>query len=139
MGQGPVLVDLPKDVTQGDPFPECTTDFPEKVYLPGYTWQSKPAPELLAEAAALLRKSKRPLLYLGGGCIASGAHDAAKACARIDAHDRTVVLDDLRVTMRVHMLIHHGFDIRWDHADTMRIVALEVSLDKMVGNCVSMG
>ena len=33
--QGPVLVDLPKDVTQGDPFPECTTDFPEKVYLPG--------------------------------------------------------------------------------------------------------
>mgnify|MGYP003317413150 CR=1 FL=1 len=67
------------------------------------------------------------------------SHDAAKARARIDAHDRIVVLDDLRMTMRVHMLIHHGFDIRWDHADTMRIVALEVSLDKMVGNCVSMG
>ena len=79
--QGPVLIDLPKDVTQGAPFPECTTDFPEKVYLPGYTWQTKPAPELLAEAAALLRKSKRPLLYLGGGCIASGAHEAAKAFA----------------------------------------------------------
>ena len=79
--QGPVLVDLPKDVTQGDPFPECTADFPEKVYLPGYTWQTKPALELLEAAAALLRRSKRPLLYLGGGCIASGGHEAAKAFA----------------------------------------------------------
>ena len=79
--QGPVLVDLPKDVTQGAPFPECTTDFPEKVYLPGYHWQSKTAPEILEQAAALLRQSKRPLLYLGGGCIASGAHEAAKAFA----------------------------------------------------------
>ena len=79
--QGPVLVDLPKDVTQGDPFPECTADFPEKVYLPGYTWQTKPAPELLEAAAVLLRRSKRPLLYLGGGCIASGGHEAAKAFA----------------------------------------------------------
>ena len=79
--QGPVLVDLPKDVTQGDPFPECTADFPEKVYLPGYTWQTKPAVEVLEAAAALLRRSKRPLLYLGGGCIASGGHEAAKAFA----------------------------------------------------------
>ena len=79
--QGPVLVDLPKDVTQGDPFPECTADFPEKVYLPGYTWQTKPALEMLEAAAALLRRSKRPLLYLGGGCIASGGHEAAKAFA----------------------------------------------------------
>ena len=79
--QGPVLVDLPKDVTQGDPFPECTADFPEKVYLPGYTWQTKPAPELLEAAATLLRRSKCPLLYLGGGCIASGAHEVARAFA----------------------------------------------------------
>ena len=79
--QGPVLVDLPKDVTQGPPFPECTTDFPAKVYLPGYTWQTKSAPALLEAAAALLRRSKRPLLYLGGGCIASGGHEAAKSFA----------------------------------------------------------
>ena len=79
--QGPVLVDLPKDVTQGAPFPECTTDFPDKVYLPGYTWQTKPAPELLEAAATLLRRSTRPLLYLGGGCIASGGHEAAKSFA----------------------------------------------------------
>ena len=78
---GPVLVDLPKDVTEGDPFPNCTTDFPEKVYLPGYHWQSKADPARLQEAAQLLHQSKRPLLYLGGGCIASGAHTIAKAFA----------------------------------------------------------
>lgn len=79
--QGPVLVDLPKDITQGDPFPECTTDFPEKVFLPGYHLHNKPDPAQLRQAADLLRASKRPLLYYGGGCVSAGAHEAAKAFA----------------------------------------------------------
>ncbi len=74
---GPVLVDLPKDVTSA----ECNASFPEKVFLPGYHWQSKPDVECLKEAAALLRQSKRPVLYLGGGCIAAGAHEVALAFA----------------------------------------------------------
>ena len=79
--QGPVLVDLPKDVTQGHPFPECTTDYPEKVYLPGYQLHPKPDPRRLEEAARLLLASRRPVLYLGGGCVASGGHEAALAFA----------------------------------------------------------
>ena len=75
--KGPVLVDLPKDVTSE----ECDAPFPEKVYLPGYHWQPKPDPQLLQEAGDLLAASRRPLLYLGGGCVASGAHDAALAFA----------------------------------------------------------
>ena len=76
--QGPVLVDLPKDVTQSQ---DCTARWPEKVHLPGYRLDPKPDPELLTEAARLLRHSKRPLLYLGGGCVAAGAHKAALAFA----------------------------------------------------------
>ena len=75
--KGPVLVDLPKDVTSE----ECDAPFPEKVYLPGYHWQPKPDVQLLEEAGDLIAASKRPLLYLGGGCVASGAHDAAHAFA----------------------------------------------------------
>ncbi len=75
--KGPVLVDLPKDVTSA----ECRADFPERVYLPGYSVRSKADPDRLREAAELLRGSRRPLLYLGGGAIAAGAHDAAKAFA----------------------------------------------------------
>ena len=78
---GPVLVDLPKDVTQGHPLPECTTDFPEKVYLPGYHLHPKPDPQYLEEAAKLLMASRRPVLYLGGGCIAAGGHQIARAFA----------------------------------------------------------
>ena len=75
--KGPVLVDLPKDVTSA----ECRTDFPERVYLPGYSVRSKADPERLREAAGFLRRSRRPLLYLGGGAIAAGAHEAARAFA----------------------------------------------------------
>ena len=75
--KGPVLVDLPKDVTSA----ESDTPFPEKVYLPGYRWQPKPDVQKLEEAGVLLARSKRPLLYLGGGCVASGAHEAALAFA----------------------------------------------------------
>lgn len=75
--KGPVLVDLPKDVTSD----ECTRDFPDRVHLPGYNVRSKADPVLLEEAARLIRNSRRPLLYLGGGAVASGAHHAAKAFA----------------------------------------------------------
>ncbi len=75
--KGPVLVDLPKDVTSA----ECRADFPERVYLPGYSVRSKADPERLREAAEIIRRSRRPLLYLGGGAIAAGAHEAAKAFA----------------------------------------------------------
>ena len=75
--RGPVLVDLPKDVTTA----EASVDFPEKVYLPGYHVEPKPDPQKMEEAARLLRASRRPLLYLGGGCIAAGAHEAALAFA----------------------------------------------------------
>ena len=74
---GPVLVDLPKDVTSA----ECNADFPEKVFLPGYHSQTKADAESLKEAARLLRKCKRPVLYLGGGCVAAGGHEAALAFA----------------------------------------------------------
>jgi acetolactate synthase I/II/III large subunit len=74
---GPVLVDLPKDIAAA----ECRAEFPEQVSLPGYRCQSRPAPEALRQAARLLARSRRPLLYLGGGCIASGAHEALRALA----------------------------------------------------------
>ncbi len=75
--KGPVLVDLPKDITSA----ECTADFPDKLDLPGYHWEPKPDPARLKEAARLLSQGQRPLLYAGGGCIAAGAQDALKALA----------------------------------------------------------
>lgn len=69
---GPVLVDLPKDVTSGP----CTAPFVDEVDLPGYSVPGKGSRAALEKAAALLRNSKRPLLYVGHGSVISGAGPA---------------------------------------------------------------
>lgn len=74
---GPVLVDLPKDVTSA----ECTAEFPDQLHLPGYRSAPEPDPTQLKAVARILAKSQRPVLYAGGGCIAAGAQDVVKAFA----------------------------------------------------------
>ncbi len=66
---GPVLIDLPKDVSAGP----CTAPFEESVNLPGYKVPKKGDPEAIKQLAALLMQSKRPLLLVGQGAIISGA------------------------------------------------------------------
>ena len=75
--KGPVLIDLPKDVTSGP----CTAGTPPAVHLPGYDVPSRAAPELLRKAAALLSKAKRPVLYVGQGSVISEAGPAIAALA----------------------------------------------------------
>ena len=72
---GPVLIDIPKDV-QSQAIE--ISALPE----PGRT---RPAPKadqnLIAQAAALINASERPILYLGGGVVHSGAATSAIALA----------------------------------------------------------
>ena len=74
---GPVLIDLPKDITQGP----CTAPFVDEVRLPGYRVPGRCSTDLLKKAAALLAKSKRPLLYVGNGAVISGAGRAIQQLA----------------------------------------------------------
>jgi acetolactate synthase I/II/III large subunit len=69
---GPVLIDLPKDVTSA----ACTAPFVDTVNLPGYHVPGRANPELLKKTAALLAKSKKPVLYVGHGSVISGAGKA---------------------------------------------------------------
>ena len=66
---GPVLVDLPKDVLVN----ETTWKWPESVSLPGYKPTTKGNARQISEAAKLIMKAKRPVLYVGGGVIKAGA------------------------------------------------------------------
>ncbi|MEY4000867.1 MAG: hypothetical protein RLZZ626_1222, partial [Actinomycetota bacterium] len=67
---GPVLVDIAKDAQNE------RTEFiwPPKVDLPGYKPVTKPHGKQIQAAAALLQESKKPILYVGGGIVRSGAH-----------------------------------------------------------------
>ena len=66
---GPVLVDIPKDVLQ-----EITSFvWPPELRLPGYRPTTRPHGKQVREAAKLITAAHRPVLYVGGGIIKSGA------------------------------------------------------------------
>ena len=74
---GPVLVDLPKDVTTE----EIVFEYPQTVNLPGYRPTVKGHVKQILEAAKAIAVAKRPVLYIGGGVISSGAHKEVLALA----------------------------------------------------------
>ena len=85
---GPVLIDLPKDISGS------RTDFlyPDKVSLRSYNptyqgnkWQIK-------QAAQAIARAKRPVIYAGGGVILSGASEAIKELAEFNQIPVTLTL-----------------------------------------------
>src|SRR5262245_20380537 len=74
---GPVLIDVPKDIGQNP----CPAPFTDEVDLPGYQVELRGDPRRIAEAARLLRESRRPLLYVGHGAVLSDAGKAITALA----------------------------------------------------------
>jgi acetolactate synthase-1/2/3 large subunit len=66
---GPVLIDISKDALQA----QTTFVWPPKLDLPGYRPVAKPHGKQIREAARLILEAQRPVLYVGGGVIRSGA------------------------------------------------------------------
>ena len=74
---GPVLVDITKDAQQA----ELEFVWDEELDLPGYRPVNRPHAKQIREAASLIAESKRPVFYVGGGVIRSGAHEELLALA----------------------------------------------------------
>jgi acetolactate synthase-1/2/3 large subunit len=75
---GPVLIDFPVDVSRA----KTEFSYPETVNIRGYKPTVEGHPRQIEKAAELVLKSKRPVLYVGGGCVASGAAAELTALAR---------------------------------------------------------
>lgn len=71
--QGPVLIDLPKDVSTK----EISYEFPEndEVNLRGYQPTYKGHSRQIDKAIEMIMEAERPLFYIGGGVIASNASE----------------------------------------------------------------
>ncbi|CAN5250209.1 acetolactate synthase large subunit [soil metagenome] len=82
---GPVLVDIAKSAMQAD----TTFSWPQTLDLPGYHPVTKPHAKQIREAARLLATARRPVLYVGGGVIRSGA--SAELRQLVDASGAAVV------------------------------------------------
>ncbi len=66
---GPVLVDLPKNMIMS----ETEFNFPDKFELRGYKPKYNGHQMQIKKAAEIISQAKRPVLYVGGGVIMSGA------------------------------------------------------------------
>jgi acetolactate synthase-1/2/3 large subunit len=76
---GAVLVDIPKDVLQG----QCTFAWPPTMNLPGYKPNTKPHSRQVREAARLIATARKPVLYVGGGVIRGEACEQLRELAEL--------------------------------------------------------
>ncbi len=74
---GPVVVDLPKNVISA----MAPLHYPEKVEVRGYKPKYEGHINQIKKAAKAIANAKRPLLYVGGGVIMSGATPQLRAFA----------------------------------------------------------
>ena len=66
---GPVVVDIPKDVTAD----RCEFKYPRSVKMRSYNPTVKGHPRQIRKAVDLMLEAKQPIIYGGGGIISSGA------------------------------------------------------------------
>ncbi len=76
---GPVLVDIAKDAQQA---PTRVSERPQ-VSLLGYHPVTRPHSKQVREAARLIASSRRPVLYVGGGVVKSGADQELRVLAEL--------------------------------------------------------
>lgn len=85
---GPVVLDVPVDVTINEPVGKLD----KKIRLPGYKPRVDGHPQQIVAAAAALNAAERPVLYVGGGAIIANASAAVRALAEASNAPVTMTL-----------------------------------------------
>ncbi len=68
---GPVLIDIPVDISRG----ETKFHYPESISIRSYKPVTEGHPRQIEKACKLIENAKRPIVYAGGGVILSGASE----------------------------------------------------------------
>lgn len=109
---GPVLIDFPKDL-QIQEF-VGVPDYDPPMHLPGYHPEPKPVSAAqVRQVLAAIKRSRKPILYVGGGTIASEAAEELVRFAKRTNIPVTMTLMGLgtfpgRDPQSLHMLGMHG-------------------------------
>ena len=77
---GPVLIDIPKDV--GQEIFEYIPVEPGSITPAGFPLPNAPDTKSISDALDLIETADKPLFYIGGGVISSGAHGSLAALAK---------------------------------------------------------
>ncbi|HEX8804691.1 MAG TPA: biosynthetic-type acetolactate synthase large subunit [Acidimicrobiales bacterium] len=95
---GPVLLDLPKDIVDPkNPRSQLDwywpTDAEVQGSLPGYRPTTKGHPKMIRQAAEMILRARRPVIYAGGGILKARAAEALRELAELcDIHVVTTLM-----------------------------------------------
>lgn len=95
---GPVWIDVPKDIQTATITIDQLPDYPSLDQL------SHIDQEQIVQAAQLINQAQKPILYLGGGIVFSGAHQLAKNLAETSHLPTTTTLMALGCLATDHQL-----------------------------------
>jgi acetolactate synthase-1/2/3 large subunit len=132
--QGPVLIDIPKNIQQQETVP----DFNVKFNIPSYRPNLDPSVLQVKKAIHMIMESKRPIIYAGGGIVSSGASKELRAFVKKTGIPITTTVMGLgsyptNGPSSLRMLGMHGAvyaNIAINHADL--VIALGVRFDDRV-------
>jgi acetolactate synthase I/II/III large subunit len=131
---GPVLVDLPKDVT----FATLKEPVAVQPHLPGYHVRELGTSDEIERAAELINRSRKPIVYAGQGVVLSGAHEALMQLAVRGNIPVTTTLQGLggfdeTHPLSLHMLGMHGSAYaNWAIQDADCVIAIGARFDDRV-------
>ncbi|HVC12556.1 MAG TPA: biosynthetic-type acetolactate synthase large subunit, partial [Burkholderiales bacterium] len=134
---GPVLVDIPKDVTAAS----CEFQYPETVTMRSYSPVRKGHAGQIKKAVQLLLEAKRPMIYTGGGVILSDAAPLLAEFVRLLGFPCTSTLMGLggypaSDPLFLGMLGMHGTyeaNMAMQHCDVLLAVGARFD-DRVIGN-----
>ena len=134
---GPVLVDIPKDVTVN----KCEFHYPETVSLRSYNPVKKGHAGQIKKAVQLLLEAKRPMVYTGGGVVLSNASAKLKELIELTGFPITNTLMGLGAfpgtdEQFLGMLGMHGTyeaNMAMQHCDVLIAIGARFD-DRVIGN-----
>ncbi|MBK6743298.1 MAG: acetolactate synthase 3 catalytic subunit [Hydrogenophilales bacterium] len=134
---GPVVVDIPKDVTQH----KCLFHYPDSIAMRSYNPTSKGHGGQIKRAVQMLLEAKRPVIYIGGGVILGNAAQQITAFARLLGYPVTSTLMGLGGypspdPLFLGMLGMHGTieaNMAMQHSDVLLAVGARFD-DRVIGN-----
>lgn len=133
---GPVLVDIPKDVSTN----KTEFKYPDRVSLRGYNPTYEGNKHQIKQAAEEIMKAKKPVIYVGGGALFSDAADEILELAEITQIPVTMTLMGLSSFPGTHALsmgmlgMHGGYwsNMAMHHADLLIAVGARFD-DRVTG------
>ncbi|MGV6852414.1 MAG: biosynthetic-type acetolactate synthase large subunit [bacterium] len=138
---GPVVVDVPKDIT--DPDIKIKYQPPAEIKMRSYNPVTKGNPRQIKKAAELIKNAKSPVIYSGGGVVLDDAADLLTTLTEMTAIPVTSTLMGLGAVSGEHenflgMLGMHGtYEANMAMHETDVLIAIGARFDDRVTGKIS--